>query len=56
MEFTYDSSSRAIAIFDKAPNKAELDGIDSVHWGDVEIAWKAWVTLTVLPGPLPETF
>ncbi len=58
MEFTYDSSSRAIAIFDKAPNKAELDGTSIPCTGAMLKLprGKHRVTLTVLPVALPETF
>ncbi len=51
MEFTYESTSRAIAIFDKAPGKAELDGV-SIPVAGVTLKLprgKHRVVVTVLP-------
>ena len=57
MEFTYDSASRAIAIFDKVPSKAELDGASIPFTGATLNLPRGRhkVTLTVLPAASPET-
>ena len=57
MEFTYDSAARAIAIFDKVPSKAELDGTPIPLMGATLKLPKGKhkITVTISPAASPET-